>query len=86
MLAWLYYKKSIDMYSSLADNDYEDSKDILSKMPNLNIDLHKSLIAKFKLEEIINEDDEYVPIYILQINEDIDSMFEDSITDMIIDK
>ena len=55
-------------------------------MPNLNIDLHKSLIAKFELEEKAEEDDEYVPIYILQINEDIDSMFEECITDMIIEK
>ena len=86
MLAWLYYKKSLDMYTSLGNKDYEDSKDILSKMPNLNIDLHKSLIAKFELEEKAEEDDEYVPIYILQINEDIDSMFEECITDMIIDK
>ena len=39
------------MYTSLGNKDYEDSKDILSKMPNLNIDLHKSLIAKFELEE-----------------------------------
>ena len=74
------------MYTSLGNKDYEDSKDILSKMPNLNIDLHKSFIAKFDLEEKAEDDDEYVPIYILQINEDIDSMFEECITDMIIDK
>ena len=38
------------------------------------------------LEEKAEDDDEYVPIYILQINEDIYSMFEECITDMIIDK
>ena len=55
-------------------------------MPNLNIDFHKSLIAQFELEERAKDDDEYVPIYILDINEDIENMFEESITDMIIDK
>ena len=42
-------------------------------------------MTKFELEEKVNEDDEYVPIYILDINEDIDSLFEDSINDMIIE-
>lgn len=74
------------MYTSLGNRNYEDSKDILSKMPNLNIDFHKSLIAQFELEERAKDDDEYVPIYILDINEDIENMFEESITDMIIDK
>ena len=86
MLAWLYYKKSLDMYTSLADKDYEDSKDILNKIQDLKIDLHKSLIGKFELKEEVDEDDEYVPIYLLDIKENLDSLFEDSINDMIIEK
>ena len=45
-----------------------------------------SILATSELEERAKDDDEYVPIYILDINEDIESMFEESITDMIIDK
>ena len=44
MLAWLYYKKSLDMYTSLGNKDYEDSKDILSKMPDL----------KYRFTQVIN--------------------------------
>ena len=75
------------MYKSLAEKGYEDSQELLNKMQNLDIEVHKSLIGKFELEEEVkDEDDEYVPIYILNIKEDIDSMFEESIKDMIIEK
>ena len=86
ILAWLYYKKSLDMYTSLGHKDYEDSKEIVSKMPNISIDLHKSLIGKFELQPKDEYEEEYVPIYILQLKENIEDMFENPITDMIIDK
>ena len=86
MLAWLYYKKSLDMYTSLAHKDYENSKDIIEKLPNISIDLHKSLIGQFELVQKEEEEEEYVPMYVLQIDENIDEMFEGPITDMIISK
>jgi hypothetical protein len=75
MLAWLYYKKSLDMYTSLAHKDYENSKDIIEKLPNISIDLHKSLIGQFELVQKEEEEEEYVPMYVLQIDENIDEMF-----------
>ena len=74
------------MYTSLGHKDCEDSKDIVTKMPNISIDLHKSLIGKFELNIKDTDEEEYVPIYILQLKENIEDMFEKPITDMIIDK
>ena len=52
----------------------------------ISIDLHKSLIGKFELHPKDEDEEEYVPIYILQLKENIEDMFENPITDMIIDK
>ncbi len=86
MLAGIYFKKSMDMYKSLADENYEDSVDIVKSMPNLNINFDEVLIAPFELNEEKNDDEEYVPDYILEKQENIEDMFEGLIEDMIIEE
>ena len=85
MLAGLYYKKSLDMYKILAEQDYDNSKEIVNNMPKLSINYDEVLIAPFREVEIKADDEEYVPMYILEIEENLEEIFEDLITDMIID-
>ena len=62
MLAGIYLKKSIDMYKSLANEDYEDSIDLLNSIPKININFDEVLIADFKLNEENNDDEEYLSL------------------------
>ncbi|MGL5314053.1 MAG: tetratricopeptide repeat protein [Peptostreptococcaceae bacterium] len=86
MLAGLYYKKSIDMYTVLAEENYDSCKDILEKMPKLHTNFDEVLITQFALIEKEEVEEEYVPNYILDIEEDLDEMAEKSIDNMIIDR
>lgn len=86
MLAGLYYKKSLDMYISLANEEYDNCEEIVEGFPNLNIDFDEVLIPPFKLQEEVIDEEEYVPIYILNIKESLDSMLEGLETEMIIDE
>jgi len=84
MLAGLYYKKSLDMYKILAHQDYDNSKVIVNNMPKLSINFDEVLIAPFKEIEIPVDEEDYVPMYVLEIEENLEEVFEDLITDMII--
>ena len=55
-------------------------------MPNLNINFDEVLIAPFELNEEKNDDEEYVPNYILEKQENIEDMFEGLIEEMIIEE
>lgn len=59
---------------------------IVEGFPNLNIDFDEVLIPPFKLQEEVIDEEEYVPIYILNIKESLDSMLEGLETEMIIDE
>ena len=87
MLASLYYKKSLDIYENLSKEEYLDSTYILSKIPSLELNLDDLIIDKFSDAKLISDknDDEYVPNYILDIQENIDDVFEDINDDMIIE-
>ena len=86
MLANVYYKKSIDMYTVLADEGNEKCLEIIERMPSLKIDFDDILIAPF--EWIVKEkvEEEYVPDYILDIEEDLDKISENILEDMVIEK
>nr|WP_330362467.1 hypothetical protein [[Clostridium] dakarense] len=87
MLAGIYYKKGLDMYSSLADEGYEGCMDIVNSIPTININFDEVLIAPFEIQEVsIEEEEECVPDYLLDINENLEEMFEGLITDMVIEK
>ena len=87
MLASLYYKKSYEAYEKLANKDYDNSKEVLDKLPNLIVDFDKMLLCSFELIESkpLDEDDEYVPKYILETEENLNEFLEKKLTNMIVD-
>ena len=85
MLAGLYYKKSLDMYSILSIEGYGNCKDIVDAMPNIDIDVNDMLIAPFEIQNNIEDDEEYVPKYILDKKENLEDMLRDVNLEMIID-
>ena len=86
MLAGIYYKKSLDMYKSLAEEEYDNSKQILKTMPDLSINFDEVLTPPFKEINLNEEEEEYVPIYILEKDENLKLQFEKPLEEMIIDK
>jgi len=86
MLASLYYKKSLDIYQKLADEKYENCTEILSNMPKLDIDVDDVLTPDISLQTEIVSEEEYVPIYILDIKESLDFMLDGIQTEMIIEE
>ncbi len=86
MLASLYYKKSLDIYQKLADEKYENCTEILANMPKLDIDVDDVLTPDISLQTEIVSEEEYVPIYILDIKESLDFMLDGIQTDMIIEE
>ena len=86
MLANVYYKKSMDMYTVLADNGNEKCLELIERMPSLKIDFNDILIAPFELIVKEEVEEEYVPDYILDRDEDLDTICENIIDDMVIDR
>ena len=77
MLAYILYEKSKKMFKELSDIHYDDSERILNTMPVIEINKKERLVASF--EEIVNgedDEDEYIPKYILEVNENIEDEFE----------
>ena len=87
MLGALYYTKSLDIYKKLSNDDYLDSKDIINKIPKMDFNLDDVIVDKFNEEKLIiqEDDDEYVPIYILDLKEDYVDSFIGINSEMIID-
>ena len=54
-------------------------------MPQLNINFDEVLLTKFEELEIVVDEEEYVPMYILETEENLKEEYEDIINDMIID-
>ncbi|MDU4936157.1 MAG: hypothetical protein E6X43_12690, partial [Peptostreptococcaceae bacterium] len=88
MLAGLYYKKSLEIYENLSKEDYLNSTIITDKLPKLELNVDEVMIAEFNEEKIISdgEEEEYVPNYILDLNENIEDIFEGINKEMIIEK
>jgi hypothetical protein len=111
LLAALYFKRGMDMFEELAEQNYLNSSKIVELLSDavrnsnedndsenykiiddefnrylqiLDINLEDVLIPKFELQEEKTNDKEYVPNYILDINEDLESMFECEINEMSI--
>ncbi|GAA3656781.1 hypothetical protein GCM10022323_16470 [Asaccharospora irregularis DSM 2635] len=86
MLANLYYKKSIDMHRKLAKENYDDCSKIIESAADIKLDFYETLVPKFTLIEEKIDEEEYVPIYILDINENLEDMLDDLQYEMIIDE
>ena len=88
MLTGLYYKKSLEIYENLSKEDYLNSTIITDKLPKLELNVDEVMIAEFNEEKIISdgEEEEYVPNYILDLNENIEDIFEGINKEMIIEK
>ena len=65
------------MFKELSNANYERSSDIVSHMPEIEIDKDKRLIAPFEEITKDDEEDEYIPEYILDLNEDLEKELED---------
>ena len=75
MLAYLYYEKSKNMFKNLSDITYGNSDKIYNTLNELDVDKEERLVAPFvEIEQ--EEDDEYIPQYILDINENLQNEFE----------
>ena len=75
MLAYIYYEKSKKMFKNLSEVHYENSEDIYNSLSDLKVNKDERLIAPF--EEIKEEaEEEYIPQYILEIDEDLENEFE----------
>ena len=86
MLASLYYKKSYENYESLAKENYENSQEVFDKLPKLILNFDQILIPQFETIDNISEDDEeYVPRYILSVEEDNNYVYKEKSTEMIVD-
>ena len=77
MLAYIYLEKSKRMFKELSNANYERSSDIISHMPEIEIDKDKRLISPFEEITKDDEEDEYIPEYILDLNEDLEKELED---------
>ncbi|MPM63256.1 hypothetical protein SDC9_110136 [bioreactor metagenome] len=76
MLAYLFYEKSRNIFKDLSEAYYENSEKIYNELLELDVDKNKRLVAEF--EEILEEDeDEYIPQYILEVSENLENEFED---------
>lgn len=86
MLASLYYKKSYEAYEKLADEDYDNSKEVFDKLPQLILNFDQILLAPFEvINNKLEEEDEYVPKYILYIDENLSNLYEEKLHNMIVD-
>ncbi|MDY2736528.1 tetratricopeptide repeat protein, partial [Intestinibacter sp.] len=86
MLAGLYLKKGRLMYKSLADEGVFNSKDIYESIPEFKLNVDSFLIPKFEeIEEQKDEEEEYIPNYILEIEENLDQMYESRIDKMLVE-
>ena len=75
MLAYLYYEKSRSMFKNLSDLHYENSESIYNLMEELNVNKEERLVAPFE-EMKEKEEEEYIPQYILDVNENLENEFE----------
>ena len=76
MLAYIYLEKSKRMFMELSESDYENTKDVIKHMPEIDIDKDKRLIPPFIEINENDEEEEYIPQYILVIDEDLESELE----------
>lgn len=60
----------------LSESDYENTKDVIKHMPEIDIDKDKRLIPPFIEINENDEEEEYIPQYILVIDEDLESELE----------
>ena len=84
MLAYIYMKKSESIFKKLAKEDIEDSISILNQFPIKDIDTQNVLLPSFKLIKDIKTKEKYVPYYILDIDEDLENMYERKKQTMIV--
>ena len=86
MLAGLYLKKGRMMYKKLADEEMFNSKDIYDSIPEFKLNVDSFLIPPFKeFEKAKDEDEEYIPNYILEIEENLGEMYENRIDKMLVE-
>ena len=78
MLAFMYFEKSKRMYAELSKVNYENSESILGLLPLIEVNQEERLLAPFvEVEKVVeDEEEEYIPQYILEINENIENEFE----------
>ncbi|MDM8129678.1 tetratricopeptide/SEL1-like repeat protein, partial [Paraclostridium benzoelyticum] len=86
MLASLYYKKSFEAYESLANENYDNSEEVFKKLPKLILNFDQILISPFETIKPNEEEDMYVPKYLLYTDEKIDNLYENELTHMIVDR
>ena len=84
MLAYLYYEKSKSMFKNLSEVHCENSESIYNSLSELDVNKEERLVAPF--EEMASEvEEEYIPQYILDINENLENEFEPIETKMKIE-
>ena len=85
MMAYLYYEKSREMFKGLSELHYENSEDIYNSLKKLDINREERLVAPF--EEIVkDEEEEYIPQYILDVDENLQNEFETIESEMKIER
>ena len=87
MLAGIYLKKGRNMYKKLGEEDVFNSKDIYDSIPEFKLNTESFLIPEFKEFEVVKdeEDEEYIPNYILQIDENLEDMYEARLQKMLVE-
>ena len=86
MLAGLYLKKGRTMYKELADEGLFNSKDIYDSIPEFKLNTDSFLVPKFvEFIETKIEEEEYIPNYILDIQEDLSNKYEKRIDKMLVE-
>ena len=87
-LAAFYFRKSFEMFKSLANINYENTQQLVYEIRNLDFISDHLLISDFDIEplkyEVIKEDVE--PLYILDVEEDVTVYFLGRETRMAVDQ
>ena len=86
MLAGLYIKKGRAMYKELADDGLFNSKEIYDSIPEFKLNTDCFLIPQFReMVQTRVEEEEYIPNYILDIDEDLSKKYEKRIDKMLVE-
>ena len=73
------------MFKGLSELHYENSEDIYNSLKELDINREERLVAPFE-EVAKDEEEEYIPQYILDVDENLQNEFETIESEMKIER
>ena len=72
------------MFKELSEVHYENSEKIYNGLLELDVDKNERLVAEFE-EVMEEEEEEYIPQYILEVTENLEKEFEEIESEMKIE-